>query len=307
MKGDLGAMADCVLSVDGQAVDKVIGIWVDAGGVVTCHFSHTFASTGQHAVRVDVGNVMPGDYDMSNNGADATVMVASQLAFSGDAFDATYAGNDSNEVIDSAGNVLYQSNSTWSGVIQSISVTATWPTPVTFPLARVSGTATSAGSSWSLVDVGNVDADRSDDASQGTCAARSDATGFNWITVCTTGADGSGSTNINVSTFAGDVTYHSEGACQQTTSFSECATGFSWNNGTSSQDGTRHPFADTVTVSLSVSDASGTTLQGSPVIPLSLYMSQHDVPHTCEMLPDQNQHCFRRQYLETGMRGAEGL
>ena len=67
MKGDLGAKADCVLSADGHIVDRVAGIWVDAGGVVTCHFSHTFASTGQHAIRVDVGNVMPGDYDMSNN------------------------------------------------------------------------------------------------------------------------------------------------------------------------------------------------------------------------------------------------
>jgi hypothetical protein len=305
MRGDLGAKADCVLSVDGQLVDRVAGIWVDAGGVVTCHFSHTFAATGQHAIRVDVGNVMPGDYDMSNNGGDATVEIAPAIVFSGDAFDATYAGASSNELIDSAGNVLYRDSSTWSGAIQSISVTASWPVPVAFPLAAVSGTAASAGSTWSLVDISNVDADFSDD-SQGTCAARSDATGFNWITVCTTGA-GSGATNINVSTFAGDVTYHSEGACQQTTSFLECEAGFSWNNGNSSQSATRHSFAGTVTVGLSVSDASGTTLQASPVLPLAAYTSQQDVPRTCDTQPDQTQHCFRRQYLESGVRGAEGL
>jgi hypothetical protein len=306
MKGDLGAKADCVLSADGHVVDRVTGIWVDAGGVVTCHFSHTFASTGQHAVRVDVGNVRPGDFDMGNNGRDAKVMVASQLTYSGDALDATVAGTYANEVIDSAGNVLYRNSNTWGGTIQSISVNASWPMPVSFPLATVSGTATSAGSTWSLMAVGEVAADSSDE-SQGTCAARSDAAGFNWITVCTIGADGAGATNINVSSFAGDVTYHSEGACTQTTSFEECDGGFTWNNGMSSQEGTRHPFGDTVAVSLSLSDASGMTLQGSPVLSLAPYRSQNDVPRTCETLPDGIQHCFQQQYLETGVTGAGAL
>jgi hypothetical protein len=306
MKGDLGAKADCVLSADGQIVDRVTGIWVDAGGVVTCHFSHTFASTGQHAVRVDVGNVMPGDYDLRNNSADAAVEVASELAYSGDAFDATYAGSASNEVLDSAGNVLYRNTNTWGGTIQSISVNASWPKPVTFPLATVSGTATSGGVTWSLMAVADVAADSSDE-SQGTCAARSDASGFNWITVCTTGANGAGATNVNVSAFAGDVTYHSEGACTQTTSFQECAGGFTWNDGTSSENGTRHSFGNSVAVSLTISDASGTTLHGSPMLSLARYTSQNDVPHTCEMLPEQMQHCFRHQYLETGMSGRAGL
>jgi hypothetical protein len=306
MKGDLGAKADCVLSVDGQIVDRAAGIWVDAADVVTCHFSHTFAATGQHALRVDVGNVTPGDYDMSNNSGNAMVEVASEVAFSGDAYDATYAGTSANEVLDSAGNVLYRNDSSWSGVIQSISVTANWPVPVAFPLAAVSGTATSAGATWPLVGVGNVAADSSD-ATQGTCAARSDTTGFNWITVCTTGSDGSGATTVNVSSFAGDVTYHSEGACQQTTSFQDCESGFTWNNSNNSQFATRHTFAGSVTISLSLSDAAGTTLQAAPVIPLAAYTSQNDVPPTCEMQEDKTKHCFRHQYLETGVRGAEGL
>lgn len=304
MKGDLGAKADCTLSADGQIVDRVTGIWVDAGGVVTCHFSHTFASTGQHAVRVDVGNVMPGDYDLRNNGAEATVMVASQVTYAGDALDATVAGTYANEVIDSAGNVLYRNSNTWGGTIQSISVTASWPMPVSFPLATVSGTATSAGSTWSLMAVGDVPADSSDEG-EGTCAARSDAAGFNWITVCTIGAGGVGATNVNVSSFAGDVTYHSEGACTQTTSFQECDGGFTWNSGTGSQDGIRHSFGDTVAVSLSLSDASGMTLHGSPVLSLAPYTSQHDVPRTCETLPDGIQYCFQQQYLEAGVTGAE--
>jgi hypothetical protein len=306
MKGDLGAKADCVLSVDGQTVDRVSGIWVDAGGVVTCHFSHTFASTGRHVVRVDVGNVMPGDYEVSNNGAAVTVDVAPQVAFSGDVCDATYAGSDLNEVIDNAGNVVYRNSNAWAGAIQSVSVNVSWQTPITFPLLTVAGTASSAGSTWPIVAVANVAAD-SADPTQGICAARSDATGFNWITVCTTGTAGPGATNVNVSTFAGDVTYHSEGACMQTTSFQECTAGFTWNDRTSSQDGTRRSFADAVAISINLSDASGTTLQASPSISLAPYTSQHAVPRTCEMLPDQMRHCFRQQYLETGVRGSQGL
>ena len=42
--GDEGANADCVLSVDGAAVDRANGIWVDAAGAVTCHFTTSFAT-----------------------------------------------------------------------------------------------------------------------------------------------------------------------------------------------------------------------------------------------------------------------
>ena len=68
MMGDLGATADCILSADGTVVDRVSDMWVDAGGVVTCHFTATFTTPGQHALHVAVGNVRPGDYDMTNNG-----------------------------------------------------------------------------------------------------------------------------------------------------------------------------------------------------------------------------------------------
>jgi hypothetical protein len=301
MRGDLGARGDCVLAADGVIVDSAAGIWVDAGGAVTCHFTHTFATPGQHAIRVDVGNVKPGDYDMANNGRQALVVVAPQFVFSGDAFDAAYAGADENEVFDSAGNVVFREHTAWAGVLQSVSVNGSWDRALTFPLTRVSATATSGGSSWSLVDVGDLAADSSD-ATQGTCAARSDTTGFNWITVCTNGTDGVGATNVNVSTFAGDVTYHSEGACRQTTSFRECAGGFTWNQGTTSQSGTRHPLVDSLTVNLAVADAVGTTLQGAPVIPLESYTSRYDVPRTCEPQPGQMQYCLTHEYLETGVK-----
>jgi hypothetical protein len=73
--GQVGARADCVLYVDGVEVDRARGIWVDAGGVVTCAFTHVFAQAGRPTVRVSVENVRPGDWDTSNNARETTVHV----------------------------------------------------------------------------------------------------------------------------------------------------------------------------------------------------------------------------------------
>ncbi|MFL5383203.1 MAG: hypothetical protein ACJ8GN_11850 [Longimicrobiaceae bacterium] len=73
--GDVGARADCVLYVDGAEADRARGIWVDAGGTVSCAFTHVFASAGAKRVRVEAANVSPADFDPSNNAAEATVQV----------------------------------------------------------------------------------------------------------------------------------------------------------------------------------------------------------------------------------------
>jgi hypothetical protein len=73
--GDVGARADCVLYVDGVEVDRAGGIWVDAGGAVSCAFTYVFASTGTRRVRVEAANVSPADYDPSDNAAEAVVQV----------------------------------------------------------------------------------------------------------------------------------------------------------------------------------------------------------------------------------------
>ena len=73
--GEVGARADCVLYVDGAEADRASGIWVDAGGAVSCAFTHVFASAGTKRVRVEAANVSPADFDLSNNAAEATVQV----------------------------------------------------------------------------------------------------------------------------------------------------------------------------------------------------------------------------------------
>jgi hypothetical protein len=83
---DVGAHADCVLSVDGQPVDSAVAIWVDAGQSVSCLFAYTFSATGPHAVSVAVVNVVPGDFNPSNNTAQTTIQIVqptSNLAYQG--------------------------------------------------------------------------------------------------------------------------------------------------------------------------------------------------------------------------------
>lgn len=52
---------------DGVEEDRARDIWVDASGVVTCAFTHVFASEGAPLVKVAVENVCPGDWDLGNN------------------------------------------------------------------------------------------------------------------------------------------------------------------------------------------------------------------------------------------------
>lgn len=67
LNGDVGARANCVLRVNGADVDSAEGIWIDAGGSVSCSFLHTFEAAGMATIEVALTNVNPGDYDGENN------------------------------------------------------------------------------------------------------------------------------------------------------------------------------------------------------------------------------------------------
>jgi hypothetical protein len=75
MNGDVGARADCVLAEDAVEIDRVHGIWVDAGRTVSCVFSRVFNTGGQKNLSVSVASVVPGDYDQSSNFAETKLQV----------------------------------------------------------------------------------------------------------------------------------------------------------------------------------------------------------------------------------------
>jgi hypothetical protein len=74
INGDVGARANCVLSVDGVEVDRANGIWVDASSAVSCAFTYRFVA-GSHAVRVSVEGVRPGEWDATNNEVAGSIAV----------------------------------------------------------------------------------------------------------------------------------------------------------------------------------------------------------------------------------------
>jgi hypothetical protein len=65
--GDVGARTNCVLVINGEAVDQAAGMWVDAGDEVICIFGRQFHTAGTYSVRVEARDVNPGDWDLSNN------------------------------------------------------------------------------------------------------------------------------------------------------------------------------------------------------------------------------------------------
>lgn len=75
LNGEVGARANCTLFVNDNAVDQATGIWVDAGGAVSCQFSYSFENTGTYTVAVKALNVNPGDWDLANNAASTTVTI----------------------------------------------------------------------------------------------------------------------------------------------------------------------------------------------------------------------------------------
>jgi hypothetical protein len=96
LNGDLGATGDCVLYVDGVRADQALGIWVAEGDGVDCLFSPVMNDPGQHSLEVRIENVVPGDWDLSNNSASAQVLVQNprhDLVFFGSA-QASYMGRD---------------------------------------------------------------------------------------------------------------------------------------------------------------------------------------------------------------------
>jgi hypothetical protein len=76
LNGDVGARANCLLSVNGTPVGTGHGIWIDAGGIVSCSFTLRFPTAGRVQLAVALTNVAPGDFDTGNNVKEAEIVVA---------------------------------------------------------------------------------------------------------------------------------------------------------------------------------------------------------------------------------------
>jgi hypothetical protein len=148
LNGDVGANANCVLSVDGQLVDQAQAIWVDAGHTVSCLFQFTFATAGTHTVQVAATNVVPGDWDLSNNSAQTTIeiiqtnaiLLGYEAGISSGLRNITYSDRFTG-ALSAYSNESTYSESTFSAYMFGY----TYRQPIAFPVQQFSGSVTIDG------------------------------------------------------------------------------------------------------------------------------------------------------------------
>jgi len=154
LNGDRGARTDCVLFVGGRPVDRSRGIWVDAGDLVSCAFTWTFAAAGRTSLRVALENTTPRDQNASNNSRETVVGViapapppppgtpAVTTDYSASVRSGGFTSVDSGSArwtVQPTGFLLFDTRyvSTTQGTEQSVIMAGTLNTTVPLPLARI--------------------------------------------------------------------------------------------------------------------------------------------------------------------------
>ncbi|MDE3153180.1 MAG: hypothetical protein KGL93_13110 [Gemmatimonadota bacterium] len=197
--GEVGATTDCLLYVDGQLADQVLGMWVDAGTSVSCAFLTTIPTAGTHTLTVNAAHVVPGDWDTSNNSATSTIRIVPptydmtwtlRASADGQRFSDSYTNTATNSC---AGSTDYQQCGSITQQVQQVSgqsasqfdvstisrdAAAVWPVTLTISvqtpsatLARMQGVQVLAPTS-------------------GMCSNVYDATDFTHATICADEPDG---------------------------------------------------------------------------------------------------------------------
>lgn len=216
--GDVGANADCVLSVDGSEVDRATGIWVDAGGSVSCAFVHLFTEAGPHTLSVTAANVAPLDDDPSNNTGTATLTVLPPSSFQyaasirSEAYDnvsyssSTYQSDDGTTTQGSDSSTTTES----TGHSQQAGFVGQLGAALRFPI-RVSITESSDGALQTQLSLAEIAGDWSIPQGSGvkTCASRFDSSTAGFVFICSVADASAPRTSLSYSRFAGDATYFS--------------------------------------------------------------------------------------------------
>lgn len=254
MNGDVGAHADCVLSVDGQQVAQALGIWVDAGSTVSCTFQTSFASTGTKHVSVAVSNVVPGDWDTSNNTAQTTIEIVDPIVKLTTMASAS-AYNYQNNYTETYSDPWEQYNRSESnnGNVLSASIDAyTYSHAFQFPVGQYSATVNADGNPL----VAQTAAGFSPVPSTGYGCSYTYGNGFNGA-VC---SQNSGYTHAFARFYESDVTYYSNTVdC----SWWGCQTYSYVENGGNRPPGTTFDLGNTDQFILKFTDAAGTQYDGT--------------------------------------------
>jgi len=279
--GAHGASADCVLYAGGAEVDRATGIWVDAGDLVSCAFTPTFAAPGPVALRVALERVSPWDGDGSNNAATAAIIVvapdptAPASWVSGAVTSGSYAMRDTFAMRwnypDGSLWQDYATGSSESGTTQSITVSGMIQAPVAFPLTRVDVGLASGGrglhaGSWTAVpaDV---------NSSGGSCVSLGVGTGTEFY-LCARATF----TTWSYQRLGGTVTYFSSG--YQTVWNGSSYDTAVWADNGSRSDGAMLPLGGSLQAMVHIIDGSRLFQSGGRAV-LTAFTDVIDDPLTC--------------------------
>jgi hypothetical protein len=305
--GEVGARASCVLYVNGVAVDRANGIWVDAGDQVACAMTHTFSATGTHSLELRVDNVRPGDYDDSNNRATASIRVVAPSEFTAYSVQAwsgvdNYWSNSVTTVNRPGGTVeIWDQTNTQEGPYQFASVNGIIPRLLDFPI-RFQGEMVTNG-----VTINSVDRTHETgawvDYLEAYCADFYSLGGGASTYVCVhIGSYLAGYTRVQYDWWGGDVRYHSDTYVRIWD-----ATGGLLDSWTTSFSGTQvspmFAFGPDFTGRLSVrgaGDAGPTTAIGT--VSFAPYLISFETDPSCFTIQDATT-CVRSRFDNEGTTG----
>lgn len=319
MNGDTGATTTCVLAIDGNNVDQVKNAYVDAAGSVSCAFVYAFNAIGGHTIQISAVNVVPADWDTSNNSSSGTIDITNPITAeqsnasfqdNNGGFPTTatntskiwYMGTLVQDVSNTFGTVGHtqDSNTTFSssGCTGTTNAVA-WQFPV-----NVTYSETMDGKSvYSFADTGITGNSMSFSGysfpmCNGIVASQSlqygsDETDDHWNYLTSYQYyDGSGnllmsSQMIQSERYAGDVTYFSYGyQCLYNNSPSSTCDNpldyYTWNTPSQQVYGTIVPLGSTWVPSISTLDAAGNTFSGSISVSLSSSQQTSSQPNSCQ-------------------------
>jgi hypothetical protein len=311
--GDVGTWADCVLYVDGQEVDRANHIWVDAGGVVSCAFTHTFSSLGRHTVEVRVNGASGAGSLMANAGDSV------QLDVGGGSTAAWTASVEDRSVTTTSvleytwwkpdGSHKEYSNTQVTAVRdQTFSLQGTLGRAVEFPLAAVDLSIESAGVEWEA-DHWTGLAAVVDPASGSSCVNQQIPEQGAILFVC----NGLGGASFGYTRFAGNVTYHSYGYAHTFDALIGTPENYTWNDTPytyANGGGQVRALGSSVQLRLGIQDAQG-TFNLSPLVALSSFSGVVSVtPYACTLTSPENleggqqNYCTSERKDEAGWRGS---
>lgn len=283
LMGDTGAHGDCLLQVDGKQVDAASGIWIDAGSVVTCRFTHTFSNSGMHDVLVLFQNRAPADYDVSNNklGGQIQIQNPASMSYVATAYESTNFTDSTTDFYYSASSTvpdkhLYTSNYDFA---QGRYFYGQIPVAVQLPIKQLSYS-DNTDMNPSPVSYAGVPADSSGPSTDPaytttTLIERYDDLTKGWMNVAIykNDATGAGMTTIDWHWDAGEVTYHSESTC--TLSVFKCPPGSYTDN----TKGKQVHLASNYSANVVVDD--GTAYPAQPSFDLTVTTTSDKPPFSC--------------------------